>query len=155
MPTNVELNTLLTQLQTAGLPAITVEARSGQVVVWCSTALSPSQDTQLTTAVAAWDPRLPMRALYQIYNDLAALTTTQQGNAWTDLSSGTPAKYLLDAGPNAAAIAVMDWVVKKSGAAGAALTDARLRIAAMYVQDNASYLVTPAFDPTINVPGKT
>lgn len=94
-----------------------------------------------------------LRPLYAIYNDLVALTTTQQTNAWNDLSSGTPKKYLLDVGPNAAAIGALDWAVTDSGATGASLLHARLRVGAMYVQDNPSYLVNPAFDPSINVPG--
>lgn len=93
------------------------------------------------------------RPLYAIYVDLQALSTAQKTEVWTDLTSGTPKKYFLDAGPNAAAIGALDWAATDSGATPVALTAARLRIAAAYVQDNPAYLVHPAFDPGINVPG--
>lgn len=93
------------------------------------------------------------RPLYAIYIDLQALSTTQKTEVWTDLSSGSPKKYYTDVGPNAAAIAALDWAASDSGATGAALTSARLRITASYVQDNPTYLVNPSFDPGINVPG--
>lgn len=97
-------------------------------------------------------PRQP-RALYAIYTDLQGLSATQKTTVWNDLSSGAPKKYLLDTGRNAAGIAALDWGVTDSGAAAASLLAAKLRLAAMYVQDNPRYLVAPAFDPTINVPG--
>ena len=157
MPANPNTSELLAQLQSAGLPAVDIQTSSaypGQVIAVCSSELTSPQSTRLGNLVTAWDPRPRIdRPLYQIYNDLSALTTTQQSNIWTDFSSGTPPKYLLDAGDNAAAIVVLDWVVRKSGATGAALLDAKLRAVTMYVQDNVDYLVTPAFDTTINVPG--
>lgn len=157
LPAKVGASRLLALLQTAGVPAVDVQTSDmypGQVIVVTGSVLNSAQETQMNATVAAWDPRpRAKRPIYLIYNDLSALTTTQQNNAWADISSGSPIKYLLDAGPNAAAIGVIDWVVRKSGATGAALLDARLRGVAMYVQDNVSYLVTPAFDPTINVAG--
>lgn len=103
------------------------------------------------------DPIAPFvrkqRPLYAIYADLQALTAAQKTAVWSDLSSGTPKKYLTDAGPNAAAIGALDWAASDSGATGASLTAARMRITAAYCQDNPSYLVHPSFDATINVPG--
>lgn len=93
------------------------------------------------------------RTLYAIYTDLQALTTTQQNNVWADLGSGAPPKYLLDAGANASALWVLDYLAREAGLTGAALTRAKFRAVAMYVQDNPAYLVRPAFDPTINVSG--
>ena len=155
--TGVDTSGLMGQLRASGLPVTDVQtsgAFPGQVIVVCSTDLTANQSTQLNTTVAAWDPRPRVkRSLFAIYTDLTALTATQQTNVWNDLSSGSPAKYLLDAGADAAAIIVLDWVVRKAGATGAALTDAKLRAAAMYVQDNVTYLVNPVFDATINVPG--
>ena len=57
------------------------------------------------------------------------------------------------AGPNAAAIAAIEWATLDSGATGAALTAAKLRLTAMYCQDHPKYLVNPSFDGTINVAG--
>lgn len=93
------------------------------------------------------------RTLAGIYGDLKALTAAQKTNVWADLAAGTPPKYLTDEGPNAAAIGVLDWAATDAGATGAALTAARLRIAAAYCQDNPGYLVQPPFDPSINVAG--
>lgn len=93
------------------------------------------------------------RTLLAIYTDLAALTSSQKLNVWADLSAGSPAKYLAYAGPEPGAIAALDWAVRFSGLGAVAVTDAKLRIAAIYVQGNPLYLVAPAFDPSINVPG--
>lgn len=146
-------------LQDGGLPVIDTQSSSafpGQIIVVTddAVALTQAQQTTMNSIVAQFDPRpRTKRAIYTIYTDLLALNATQQTNVWNDFSSGNPTKYLLDQGNNAAAIAVLDWVVKKSGTSGANLTDARMRAVAMYTQDNPKYLVTPTFDATINVPG--
>jgi hypothetical protein len=93
------------------------------------------------------------RPLYAIYTDLQALSIAQKAEVWADLSSGQPKKYFLDAGPNAAAILVLDWAANDSGATGPALNGAKLRLMAFYVQDNPDYLVRPSFDPGIVIPG--
>lgn len=80
------------------------------------------------------------RTIAAIYSDLAALDSARQTAVWNDLNLGTPKKYLADDGNNAGAIGVMDWVINKSGSSPTATTDARLRIASMYVQDNPQYL---------------
>ena len=157
LPANPNLAALGSQLQAAGLPVTDVQtsgAYTGQVIVVSSTDLTGTQSTQMQSIVSAFDlrPRIP-RPLYAIYNDLVALTTTQQANIWADISSGTTPKYLLDAGPNTAALVVLDWAVRSSGAIGAALTAAKFRAVAIYVQDNPTYLIAPTFDATINVAG--
>jgi len=157
LPANPNLVALLSPLQAAGLPVTDVqtsEAYPGQVIVVSSIDLTAAQLTQMGSIVSAFDlrPRVP-RPLYAIYNDLVALTTTQQANIWADISSGTIPKYLLDASPNTAALVVLDWAVRSSGAVGASLTAAKFRAVAMYVQDNPTYLVAPTFDATINVSG--
>lgn len=112
------------------------------------------QITSITPVVVNFDARMRVsRTLLAIYTDLANLTNTQKNNVWADLASGTPAKYLTDSGSSAGSIACLDWAVRFSGLATAAITDAKLRIAAIYCQDNPNYLVQPAFDNTINVPG--
>ena len=157
LPANPNLLPLVSQLQAAGLPVIDVQisgAYPSQVIVVSSIDLTTAQLTQMESIVSAFDlrSRIP-RPLYAIYNDLVALTTTQQANIWTDISSGTTPKYLIDTGRNTAALVVLDWVVRSSGATGAALTAAKFRAVAMYVQDNPTYLIAPTFDATINVAG--
>lgn len=97
-----------------------------------------------------------LRTLLSIYTDLLTLTdgvNGQKAKVWADLSSGTPAKYLTDAGADADGIACLDWAVRFSGLGVAAVTDAKLRLAAIYCRDNPNYLVHPTFDPSINVLG--
>jgi hypothetical protein len=83
-----------------------------------------------------------------------ALTPLQKTNVWNDLSSGSPPKYLTDAGSEAGALAVLDWAVRFAGFSAAAVLDAKIRATAIYVRDQPSYLVHPTFDPTINVSGE-
>lgn len=159
VPPNVDWSVLVSKLQTAGLPVTDVqtsEAYPGQIIVVTDVDLTPAQQTTMNSVVAAWDPRpRTARPLYAIYSDLTVLTAAQQSAVWTNISALTNGveKYLLDAGPNTAAIVVMDWAVKSSGATGTALTAARFRIVAMYVQDNPKYLVNPSFATTVNIPG--
>jgi len=121
-------------------------------------ALTALQKTQLDGVVAAHvpeGPRVP-RPLYAIRADLQALSTTQFSNVWQDLSaaaSPAPRKYLLDEGPNAAAIFALDWSVYTSGGTAAQVRAAQLSLTAEYVQDNPKYLVRPPFDSSINIPG--
>jgi hypothetical protein len=141
----------------AGIPTIGVSLSPDNalpVIVTYAQSVTDIQLDQAEAIVANYGdvPRVK-RAGYLIYGDLQALTNAQKTAVWTDLSEGSPRKYLRDAGPNAAAIAALDWSANDSGAVGASLTSARMRIAAAYVQDNPTYLVQPAFDPTINVAG--
>jgi hypothetical protein len=95
------------------------------------------------------------RSMADLFIAISALTNAQKTAIWTDLSSGSPAKYLLSEGAAEAGIAALDWAIKDSGATGASLTNARLRIAAMYAYDNPLYLVNPSFDATINIAAYT
>lgn len=157
VPANADWYKLVLLLQNAGLPVVDVqtsEAFPGQVIVVTGSDLTQTQQDTMNTVVAQFDPRpRAPRPLYAIYNDLTALNATQQGKVWTDFSSGNPSKYLLDQGPNAAALAVLDWAIKQSGATGASLTAARFRAVSIYVQDNPKYLAVPAFDTSINILG--
>jgi hypothetical protein len=128
---------------------------AGNIEIAYSAPLDTSQKTLLDQTVAAHVPAGPRkpRALYDIYTDIKGLTTAQKQSIWTDLGGGSPRKYLLDVGPNAAGIGALDWAVTDSGAAGASLQGAQMRIAAFYTQDNPNYLVHPPFDTSIDVPG--
>lgn len=92
------------------------------------------------------------RLLLDIITDINALSTAQKNLIWTDITSGAPPKWELDAGPNAAAIAVLQWAAT-SGVSAADILSAKIRGVAMYCADNPKYLVNPAFAPTINIPG--
>lgn len=109
-------------------------------------------DAQAVIDGWAWEARRPRR-IYDIYTDISALTTTQQNAVWTDITSGTPPKWSQDEGTNAGAIAAIHWSAANSGAGAAAVADAKRRLVACYCQDNARYLVHPAFDTNINIAG--
>jgi hypothetical protein len=91
--------------------------------------------------------------LYQIFAALAALTTVQQTEVAADLFAGNPLKVLTDPGPNAAAIVVLYYITQLTVLPVASINLAKLYAACMYVQDNPTYLINPAFDTAINVPG--
>ena len=93
------------------------------------------------------------RTLYAIYTDIGALSAGNQATIWTDIISGSPPKWSLDAGQNAAAIMALHWSAANSGASAANLNDAKRRLVAAYCQDNPGYLVNPVFLPAVNIPG--
>jgi hypothetical protein len=98
------------------------------------------------------------RMLNSLYQDIQGLTAAQHTNIWNDLSAAVPGqaprKYLLDTGPNAASIFVMDWVIYVLRPTAAQLTAAQTNLIAQYTQDNPWYLVNPSFDTSINIPGE-
>jgi hypothetical protein len=118
-------------------------------------ALTVAEKTVLDAVVAAHVPAGPRkpRTLLAILTDLQALTATQQQAVWTDFTSGSPPKWAGDAGPNAAALFCQLGTATDLGLTGAALTKARFRAVAFYVQDNNSYLIHPSFDSSINIDG--
>ena len=96
------------------------------------------------------------RRLFDIYTDIGNLTAGQQSAIWTNLDAGNPPLWATDDGDNAAAIMVLHWAVANSGASTANVNNAKRRLAALYVQDNPTYLVLPTFDPAVsgvNIPG--
>jgi hypothetical protein len=115
-------------------------------------ALTVAEKTVLDAVVAAHKPAGPRkpRTLLAILTDLQALTTTQQQAVWTDFTSGSPAKWAGDAGPNAAALFTQMGVANDLGLSGAALNKARVRAVAFYVQDVPGYL---PLSLGINIPG--
>ncbi len=105
------------------------------------------------------------RTMYAIASDIFALSgtlptpaaNTQKGKLITDLFSGNLAtgsqKWQQDAGPNAAALSAVYAAITQSNGLATFNGAQQLIMAAMYTQDNIGYLVNPAFDPTINIPG--
>jgi len=144
----------------AGLPVSYIQGGalgSDEVTVVTFRVLTQPEQTTLGDVVAAHDGRpRKARPLYAIRADVQALSVGQFNNVWNDLSAAAapaPRKYLLDAGPNAAAIFCFDWCVYTSGGTAAQIKAAQLSLTAEYVQDNVKYLVHPPFDTSINIPG--
>ncbi|HYD99851.1 MAG TPA: hypothetical protein VEH84_10740 [Alphaproteobacteria bacterium] len=97
------------------------------------------QAEPLSLADAAPAGRVP-RPLYAIRADVAALANAQKTAAWNDLTSGSPPKWALDAGPNAAALAVLQMLGASVALSAADVLEAKTRAAAMYLQDNPGWL---------------
>ena len=121
-------------------------------------ALTPADKGRLDSVVAAHDGRARrLRPLWSIRGDVQALSTSQFGNVWADLSAavtgGPPRKYLTDYGVNAGPIFVFDWALYVSGPTAAQQRAGQISLAAMFVQDQPGYLVHPSFDTSINIPG--
>lgn len=97
-------------------------------------------------------PRRP-RVLYAVYKDVSALTGPQKTNIGNDLFSGSPPKVATDTGPNAPDLLIL-WTLRQ--VASLSTADKRLLetdAISIYTLDNPNYLVSPPFDPSINVPG--
>lgn len=141
------------RLKELGIPIHGVRKVNGAFVVDYNGA-SAGQITQGNSIAATWsnETRKP-RGLYSIYVDINALSGTNKTAIWTDLTSGSPPKWALNTGQNQAAIVTLHWSAVNSGATAANLTDARMRLAACYVQDNPRYLVNPSFAAAVNIPG--
>lgn len=144
----------------AGLPVTDVQ-RAGDapefppstVVVVTSRDLTGPEKTTLDGVVAAHDgrPRRP-RPLPAIHADVLALNAQQKLNVANDLF-GAGSKWATDAGSNRSGLFVMYTLVSQLGLTAAQTNAAKAAAAAMFAQDFPGYLVRPAFDGTINVPG--
>lgn len=96
------------------------------------------------------------RSLLAIYQDLDGLSTAQKSAVWTDFTSGSPPRWSLDEGADAGTVMALSVpAIDLTGLTTAVQLVARLKMVAAFVRDNPLYLVNPAFDPTINVPGFT
>jgi len=167
-PGSYSTGQLASEIVAAGLPAPADIRGSGytgpgtaatHIEIVYAAPLTPAQVNTLNATVAAHVPAGPRKArpLWQIRGDVQALSTAQFQNVWNDLSAavagGPPRKYLTDYGANVAGIFVFDWALYVSGPTAAQQRAGQLSLTAMYCQDNPRYLVSPPFDPSINVPG--
>lgn len=101
------------------------------------------------------------RSMFAIATDIFALTGnlptpavgTQKAKLIADLFGGSPAKWQLDVGANAAALSAVYAALAASNGLVTFNAAQQMIMAAMYLQDNPTYLTNPAFDPTIHVLG--
>jgi hypothetical protein len=150
-----DLGKLQQECIAAGLPVAYINGGTipTDVYVVTSRPLTPGEVTILDGVVAAHDGRpRKKRLLYDILTDYNALTGTQRTKTWADVTKGTPPLWATDAGPNAASVFSLNWSATQGGAP-AQQDIAKAYLISAYVQDNPKYLVNPAFDPTINLPG--
>src|SRR5262252_8864630 len=89
-------------VQGSGYPAPGQPATSVAVVY--AAPLTSAQVNTLDAVVAAHVPAGPRRPrlIFDVYNDVGALTAAQKNAVWTDLNAGTPPKWAQDRGTNAA-----------------------------------------------------
>jgi hypothetical protein len=92
--------------------------------------------------------------LSQIVTALNALTTGQKTNVVNALFGGA-VPILQDSGPNAGLITVLYGIVQNVTLLPAESQALKLYAVALFLQDNPTYLVKPAFDATINLLGTT
>ena len=99
-------------------------------------------------------PRRP-RLIFDVYHDIGALTGSQKTKIWADLQSGTPPKWTQDRGPNAADLHIL-WLLATQLSVVNTAADkqtCQAMLMSIYTVDNPTFLVHPAFDTTINIPG--
>jgi hypothetical protein len=107
--------------------------------------------------IACYDPATGellgvKKILWDIYQEVNALTTTQATNVWTDLNTGTPPKLAVDEGVTSPSIFTMHFLATAvAGLTATEKNEARRRMISFYVWDNPKYLVNPPFDPTIQI----
>jgi hypothetical protein len=134
-------------LAAAGLPVESVSGSpdAGTVTVRTTRDLTGPEETTLHGTVASYDGRpRRKRTLLVILTAIKALSSPKQTAVWNDVLSGTPPKWQTMSSDQAV------WVT----AALATTTATQKQVAvAFFVRENVNYLVNPAFDPTINVPG--
>lgn len=97
-------------------------------------------------------PRRP-RNPAELRTAINALTAQQKNAIWADLNGGNPPKWSTGTGASVRAMIVLHWAASSITLLPADVNEARLRMAVLWVMDNPNYLVQPAFDRTINVPG--
>jgi len=142
-------------LRRRGIPIVGVAGPPW--VVHYDPSATQAQKDQGDALAASFDGKARQsRPLWAIRGDIQALTVTQWGNVWADLSAASgpvPRKYLADTGPNAATIFCYDHVIYVVGGTAAQQKAGQVSLTACYAQDNPFYLVNPPFDPSINVNG--
>lgn len=114
-------------------------------------AIEEHPELDYTTPIASTEKRT--RLFRDIRADLVALTAQQKSNIWTAFTAGNPPLYQTDKGVNAGLLAIGQFLGQVASFSGAEQQEFRLRAIVLYVMDNTTWLVTPAFDNTINVPG--
>lgn len=124
-------------------------------LVWRSGQPTAGQIAQADAIVQAHDGR-PRRARLpeDIVDALKALTTAQKNAVWADITAGgAAAKWRVHRGPHTSLICTQHSLATATGTSAADVLDAKIHGVAYYCLDNPTYLVNPAFDPSINVPG--
>ncbi len=141
----------------AGLPLLTVRQSGTDITVVLDPTTTPAQQQQANAIAAQHDvrPRKPRMIAHVITGGdglpgLTGLTPTQQVNLWNDFSSNQ--RWLVDPGANAVQLLALGRMVQDE-LIPATATHTRGLALALYIQDNPRYAETPAFDPSINVPG--
>jgi len=142
--TYIAVSRLDMYLRHLGIPIISVSQSGSTFTVTYDPSATPGQITQGNQIASTWPTTAyRTRLLWDIWQQLNALTTKQQNSITTDLQTGSPPKQFVVEQSNTSA-AFSSWQVSS----GASMTSA-----AFYCQDNPMYLINPPFDTTINVPG--
>lgn len=145
---NVDLAKLQAECVAAALPVERIDGGalgSPDFFVITTRDLTAPEVATLNGIVAAHDGRARRkRFLNSILADITALSGPKQTAVWNDLNSGNPAKWRTLSSDQAV------WV--KASQATTTLLEKQVAVA-FFVRENVKYLVNPAFDPSINIPG--
>jgi hypothetical protein len=113
------------------------------------------QPVPLSLAPIAPAVRRQRRRLYDVFNDIGALTAAQKLAISNDLFGGSPPKFTQDTGDDAADLLVL-YCLSQTGLSAADKNLVKQASAAIYARDNPAYLVGQTFGGTvaaINIPG--
>jgi len=131
-------------LRSLGIPIVGVSQTGSTFTVQYAPNATQAQKDQGNSIASTWPTTAyRSRLLWDIWQQLNALTTKQQNSITTDLQTGSPPKQFAIEQTNTSS-AFSSWQVSS----GASMTSA-----AFYIQDNPTYCINPPFDTTINVPG--
>jgi len=115
----------------------------------------PADQATIDNLIAGWSwENWSPRGLYSIFDDVNALTAGQRANIQTNVQSNQFAQVRALRPPQDGAAMALHWSMRLNAGTATERTDACMRLACMISQQNPSYLVNPAWDVTINVPGE-
>lgn len=164
-PNSDQLNAALAGLGLSSATYQYLNTSGVNVQTFWSGPLSAGDLTTLNNFMASYAPAPngAPRTMFAIATDIFALSGslptpaagTQKAHIIADLFGGSPPKWQLDAGSNAAAMAAVYAALTASNGLATFNAAQQLIMAAMYVQDNPNYLWHPSFDTTIAIGGRS
>ncbi len=93
------------------------------------------------------------RSMLAIVTDLNALSGANQTAIWNAFNAGNPPLWSTDTGLQAPALSAHQLIGSSTVIESAIALAAKFRAVACYCIDNPKWLVSPAFAPSVNVPG--
>lgn len=151
-------NVLQEQLKAKNIPFDTIQVNYSTVPpVWVITykpEATPEEIALGNQIAADFDGRERIfRPLYEIHNEVTALTQAQKDLIDNDLTSGNPIKMLTSGDFNASSIYCLHFQLYGANMPSSVKRIVSDYITSLYCQDVPYYLDKPKFDPTIVILG--